>query len=281
MDMKVSLENAEKSGRAAGESTLNSSSEPTPETHDRIWSTPVYHNCRSVDLDPDKLRKNRCVCFFPEASTLNYYKILRTQIVQRCKVNHWNTIMITSAVPGEGKTTTAINLAATFAKSHGQTTMLVDCDLQRQSVHQYLGISSPKGLGDYLQNGTSLKDLIVWPGVEKLTIISGGDAPVPDSAELISSPRMAELVAEMKARYADRYIFYDLPPLLAGPDALAFAPLADGILMVVRPETSMEDAARSLALIPKEKFLGFVLNGIKPPPGNNYHRYPHRSKAGV
>jgi protein-tyrosine kinase len=179
-------------------------------------------------------------------------------------------------VPGEGKTLTAVNLAFTFARAYGQTALLVDCDLHRQSVHRYLGVSSPMGLADYLQNGTPLKEIIMWPGVEKLTFISGGE-PVRDSAELMSSPRMAELAVEMKTRYPDRYIFFDLPPLLASADALAFAPLVDCILMVVHPGTSFNDIQRALELVPKEKFLGFVLNRVDSSNGY-YSRYKYGDK---
>lgn len=277
MDIKVSIDKAKKLRMETGETP---SAAPAGQVSDRQapgWTAPVYCDCRSVDLDLAGLRKNRCVCFFPEAPELGYYKVLRTQIVQRCKAENWNTIMITSAVPGEGKTLTAINLAVTFAKSFGQTALLVDCDLQRQSIHRYLGVQSPKGLADYLRNGTPLKDLIIWPGVDKLTLISGGD-PVRDSAELISSPRMAELVAEMKTRYSDRYIFFDLPPLLAEADALAFAPLADCILMVVHPGTSFAEIQRALDLIPKEKFLGFVLNRVESSNDDYYYRYRYGAR---
>jgi non-specific protein-tyrosine kinase len=89
---------------------------------------------------------------------------------------------------------------------------------------------------------------------------------------------MAELAAEMKARYADRYVFFDLPPLLAEADALAFAPLVDCILMVVHPATSFGDIQRALDLVPKEKFLGFVLNQIESSNGDYYYRYKYGSK---
>ena len=236
--------------------------------------SPVCKESRCVELDYEILGKNHCVCFSSDAPELTYYKLLRTQIMQRCKSNGWNTIMITSALPGEGKTLTAINLAATFAKAYGQTAILIDADLQRQSVHQYLGISSNVGLADYLRNDVALKDIIIWLGREELNIISGGNALL-DSAELISSPKMAELVADMKTRFADRYIFFDLPPLLVEPDALAFAPLVDCIIMVIRPKTSFNALQKSLEMIPEEKFLGFVLNGAEPS-NDDYYRLSYR-----
>ena len=274
MDLKVSIDQVKKLQLQTGSAIPAASTGQAPEREALGRAAPVYRESRPVALDPDKLIENHCVCFFPDAPELGHYKLLRTQIVQRCKPHNWNTIMITSAVPWEGKTLTAINLAVTFAKAYGQTALLVDCDLQRQLIHHYLGVSSPMGLADYLQKGVPLKDLIIWPGVEKLTFISGGD-PVHNSAELISSPRMAELASEMKTRYADRYLFFDLPPLLVGADALAFAPLVDCILLVVQPRTSFEDLQRALDLIPKEKFLGFVLNRVEAS-NDDYYSYRYR-----
>lgn len=278
MDLKVSIDKAKKLRLQTADTPPASSTGQAPEQEAPGWAAPVYRECRSVALDPDTLRKNHCVCFFPDAPELGHYKLLRTQIVQRCKPHNWNTIMITSALPGEGKTVTSINLAFTFAQAFGQTALLVDCDFQRQLVHQYLGVSSSMGLADYLQNGTPLKDLILWPGVEKLTFISGGN-PLHNSAELISSPAMAELMAEMKTRYPDRYLLFDLPPLLVGADALAFAPLVDCILLVVQPTTSFDDLRRALDLVPKEKLLGFVLNRVEASSDDYYYnRYRYGRK---
>jgi protein-tyrosine kinase len=270
MDLRVSIDKAKKLRL----DTHNLPNAEASEREDPGWRAPVYSGCRSVQLDPKKLRRNRCVSLFPEAPELSFYKVLRTHILHRCRHHNWNTIMITSAVPGEGKTLTAINLAAAFARGHGHTALLVDCDLQRQRVHHYLGIQSPMGLADYLHNGASLKEILIWPGVEKLTLISGGK-PVRDSSELISSPRMAELVAEMKVRYPDRYIFFDLPPLLAEADALAFAPLVDCILMVAHTGTSLKSIQRALEFLPQEKILGFVLNSVEATNGDYYYRYKY------
>lgn len=230
------------------------------EGKEESWSSPVYSESTSVKLDFDTLLEKRCVCISPEACEINSYKILRTQIQQRTKDKGWNTVMITSVGPGEGKTITAINLALTFAKEFNQTVLLVDGDLKQQSVHEYLGYSSNKGLVSYLEEGQSLADLIVWPGIEKLTVISGGKT-VQDSTELLHSPKMKALVAEMKKRYDDRYVFFDVPHIQGSADAIAFAPFVDSIILVVEAgKTLMTDIKRALELIPQEKFLGFVLN---------------------
>jgi non-specific protein-tyrosine kinase len=205
---------------------------------------------------------NRCVGFQHDSPELEFYKVLRTQILLRSN-GKGNTVMVTSALPGEGKTLTAINLAFTFAKEFKQTALLVDCDFKRQQVHKTLGYSSDKGLADYLLSGCALRELFAWPGVEKLTVISGGKT-VAESSELLGSPGMKSLVTEMKSRYPERYIFFDVPPLLSSADALAFAPLVDFIIVAVEAgRTPLPDVNRALSLLPSEKLLGLVMNRQK------------------
>ena len=225
-----------------------------------IWQAPVYSESVSVNLDQQKLIRNRCVCISSDAPELDAYKVLRTQIRQRTKEQGMNTIMVTSVKPGEGKTVTAINLALTFAREYHQTVLLVDCDLKKQDIHRYLGFASDRGLIDYLEYDMPLKDFIIWPGIEKLTLISGGRV-VSDSSELLGSPKMKELLEDMKTRYNDRYVILDVPAVIDGADAMVFAPLVDGIIMVVeKGATSLSDVKKALELMPREKFLGFVLN---------------------
>ena len=224
------------------------------------WTPPAYTKSRQVHLDRDSLRRNRCICYFPEAPEADSYKVLRTQIRHRARDRGWKTIMVTSPGAGEGKTLTAVNLALTFAKEFHQTVMLVDADLRRQAVHRCLGYKGETGLADYLSGLRPLSDVVVWPGVDKMTVISGG-ATVADSSELLASPRMQALAAEMKDRYPDRYIIFDAPPVLGCADAIAFAPLVDCILMVVEAGNTDQQAVRdAINAIPEEKFLGFVLN---------------------
>jgi protein-tyrosine kinase len=221
---------------------------------------PVYRHSRDLRLDRERAIANRCVCLDDTSREIDQYRVLRTQVLQRTRPKGWNTVMITSARPGEGKTVTAINLAVTFAKEFNQTALLVDCDLKNQRIADYLGLPSSLGLVDYLVYDQPMQDLIVWPGIDKLTLISGGRT-IQDSTELLGSPRMAELVQEMKNRYDDRYVFFDVPPLLDVADAIAFAPMVDGVLMVVEAgKTAARDIKRAAELIPEEKFLGFVLN---------------------
>jgi non-specific protein-tyrosine kinase len=237
------------------------------------WISPIYSEAKAIKLDPKYAAENRIVGMFQDSAEINFYKILRTQIQQRTKDKGWNTIMITSVNPGEGKTLTVINLAITFAKEFNQTVLLVDSDLMRQNIHKYLGLGSDKGLIDYLIGDRPLKDFIVWPGIDKLTLISGGTA-IHDSSELLGSPRMKSLINDMKTRYPDRYVFFDVPPILGGADAIVLAHLVDCIVLVVAEgQTSIHDIKKALQLLPQEKFLGFVLNRQKFPKMAYYYGY--------
>jgi len=240
------------------------------------WQPPVYHKSTRINLDHQLVINNRCVCIEPKAPELDSYKVLRTKIQQLTQDKGWNTVMITSPRAGEGKTLTAINLSLTFSKAYNQTVLLVDCDLRRQNIHKVLGIESKAGLIDHLVDDVPMQNFIIWPGIDKLTLISGG-RDIQNSSELLGSPRMKSLVHEMKSRYADRYVIFDVPPILLGADAMALAPFIDCIVMVVEEgKTANHDVQKALEMIPPEKFLGFVLNrqsGHKGAEGNyGYYR---------
>jgi non-specific protein-tyrosine kinase len=252
---------------------LGAVDQPGPEDKERLgWNSPRYNISRSVQLSPATMTSNRCVGFFQDASEVESYRLLRTQVLHRIKSRGGNTLMVSSSVPGEGKTLTAINLAFTFAKEFKQTVLLVDCDLRKQRIHEYLGYASDTGLIDYLLDDKPVSDLITWPGIEKLTIISGGRTTT-GSSELLGSPRMKELVEDMKARYPDRIIIFDVPPILSAADALAFAPIVDHVMIVVRAgNTPMPEVKKSLQLLPQEKVIGLVLNRQRAG-ADKYQRY--------
>lgn len=241
------------------------------------WVPPVYRSSQSCKPDPAALEENRCVCFMADAPELDSYKMLRAHIMQCAKDKGWNTIMITSALPGEGKTVTSINLAMTYARAYNQTVLLVDCDLRQQKVYRYMGIASDLGIIDHLVDGRPLNEIIIWPGIEKMTMISGGRT-VNESAELLDSPRMKALVEDMKTRYTDRCILLDAPPILSGADTLVLSSLSDGIVMVVEAgRTPLKGIQDALELMPREKFLGFVLNKHS---GEKIGYYDYYGRAG-
>jgi protein-tyrosine kinase len=237
--------------------------EQTENETDAGWAPPKYTESVRYDIQPDIVEKNLGVCINADSKDIEQYKILRARIHHRARDRKMNTIMITSPLRNEGKTVTAINMGFVFARDLKQTVLLVDCDFKGQDIHDYLGIDSKFSLIDYFMDGTPLNELIIWPGIDKFTFISG-DRTVADSSELLSSEMMENLVKEMGRRYDDRYVFFDVPPVLGYSEAIAMAPMMDGIIMVVEAgKTPRKEVQKAVSLLPSEKFLGFVLNKME------------------
>ena len=226
-------------------------------------AAPVYFQTRKLPVDFQQLRQNRIIPICHGDAAADRIKILRTQVLNRMVEEGKNTLLITSANPGEGKTLTAINLAISISHEMDRTTLLVDSDLRKPSIHSYFGFDDLPGLSDYLKNGACLSDLLVSPGIEKLVILPGGK-PVTNSAELLGSPRMESLVKEMKERYADRFIIFDSCSLLNYADPLVFSRFIDGILIVVEAEkTTRKDLKRTLEILGDKPVIGTLLNKCK------------------
>ncbi|MEN6373167.1 MAG: AAA family ATPase [Smithella sp.] len=245
------------------------------------WVSPNYSQSRTVQLNPLMMEKNRCVAMFSNKPEIDCYKVLRQQILRITEDLGGNAIMVTSTLPGEGKTLTAINLAFTFAREYEQTVLLVDCDLRKQNIHEVLGYESDKGLVNYLLNECEITDLIVWPSIEKLSIISGGKT-IGESSEVLGSPLMKELVSDMKNRYPDRYVIFDVPPVFAGVDTMIFANLVDHILVVVEADkTPIPELKMALDMLPKEKIRGLILNQQKTPdtPMSKYYNKKYKKSG--
>lgn len=230
--------------------------------------TPVreiqYTFTRTVPVSAEQLLSQKIITGALNDTVGEDYKLIRTQIVQRTKAENKNLLMVTGPLPGEGKTLTATNLAISLAQEMDKTVLLVDADLRRPSVHEYLGLPRTPGLADYLTDGRNLSELLVHPeGFTNFVVLPGG-RPIREAAEFISSPLMAELVKELKRFYPDRYVLFDLPPMLCFTDALAFAPLVDGIVLVMeRGKTPRGDIQRCLRLLEEFPVLGLVLNKVE------------------
>ncbi|MBU1247874.1 MAG: capsular biosynthesis protein [Proteobacteria bacterium] len=217
---------------------------------------------KTVKLPAKILRDNKVVSALPP-KYMDRYNMLRTQVLHRTRSQGKNVLMVTSAMPNEGATLTAINLAISMAKDFNQYCLLVDTHLREPVINQYLGFKADKGLIDYLNSDTPIFDLIVYPDIKALTILPAGK-PTTESTELLGSPKMLNLVQEMKERYPDRYVIFNCPPLLSFPDALVFSTYVDGVILVVEEgETKMADLNRALHLLGDTNVVGLVLNKVK------------------
>lgn len=215
---------------------------------------------RVAALSPEALAQGKV--FGADHSTMpsNHLKILRTQVLKRLADKNGNSLLITSANPGEGKTFTAVNLAVSLAQEINRTALLVDADLKNPRVHKVLGLEVSAGLSDYLRGKATIPEILVNPGIPKLTILPGGTCQ-SDSVELLGSARMGELVKELRGRYRDRFVIFDTTSLLTCAEPLIFANLVDGILLVVEAErTARKDFQRTLSLLDSSRVVGVVYN---------------------
>lgn len=219
----------------------------------------VYTRTRRVQIAPDVLERHR-VAAVANTSSADAFRLLRTQILLQMRKNGWQTIAITSPNKGAGKSTVSLNLAIAVAMEIDHTALLVDADLRDPDLRHLLGLEPGPGLADYLNGEAALEDLLIHPNMGHLVLLPGG-APVANSSELMRSPMMVELIAELRGRYSDRIIFFDVPPILSGADTLALSSNVDAtILLVEELKTSREDIAHACELLRHSNLLGVVLN---------------------
>ncbi|OPY90134.1 MAG: Tyrosine-protein kinase YwqD [Syntrophus sp. PtaU1.Bin208] len=224
---------------------------------------PAYLHTRTLPANFEHLIQNHIIPDCKGSAAANRVKMLRTQILNKMAKEGKNTLLITSANPGEGKTLTAINLAISISQEMDRTTLLVDSDLRKPSIHSYFGFEVDKGLSDYLRKDVPLSDLLVSPGIEKLVVLPGGK-PLTNSSELLGSPKMEALVMELKERYEDRFIIFDSCSLLEFADPLVLARFIDGILIVVEAEkTTKNDLKRTFELLKDKPIIGTLLNKLR------------------
>lgn len=203
----------------------------------------------------------------PRSRIADEYRILKRPLlanasaVRPSPVKHSNLIMVTSSVPGEGKTFSAVNLAMSMATELDRTVLLVDADVARPSLPGLLGLPPAKGLLDALEDKSiDLGEVLLRTNVEKLSILPSG-TPHSHATELLASAAMADLLEELSARYADRIVIFDSPPLLVTTEARVLATQMGQIVFVVRAESTLQsDVKRALSTIESCPIKLMVLN---------------------
>ncbi|MEQ8207201.1 MAG: CpsD/CapB family tyrosine-protein kinase, partial [Woeseia sp.] len=219
-----------------------------------------YSQTKVVELDARVLRKNNVIYGANDRAGLTAYKMLRTQVLQRMVAQNWNALAISSPSEGDGKTLTSINLAISLARELHHTVLLVDLDLRNPCVSKYFGFAPERGIDDYLVHGYPLESILVNPGIERLVVLPARQA-IENSSELLASPAMGRLVQELKTRYPSRFVLFDVPPVLASDDALAFAPHIDALLLVLRDaKSTRQELDHALHILEHITVLGTVLN---------------------
>ena len=221
---------------------------------------PSYSQTRFVRVDPERLVEKKVFSILEKDEVADQYKLLRTMVLNRTRPLGHNAIEITSFKDGEGKSLTCVNLAISLAKEARQNVLLVDMDLRRPSIHTLLGIEPRPGLREHFVDSIPLKDILIHPGIERLTVLPAGGR-MDNSTETIGSHRMENLIRQLKNRYQDRYIIFDAPALVTCPDPIVLSSHVDAILLVARANhTTTEDITQGMALLKDKNVLGTVLN---------------------
>jgi len=215
-----------------------------------------------VPYHVDNIDKNLVSLLKPQSFETEQLKILRTNLLFPASGRSPRSIMVTSAVPGEGKSFVSSNLAISIAQSIQEYVLLIDCDIRRPCVHTRFGFGDVPGLSDHLIHGTSLDSLILKTAVNKLSILPGGKRP-HNPSELLSSQHMSKLLQEVKYRYSDRYIVIDSPPPKLAAESGAISRQVDGVLIVVEyGRTRRSMVSDLIEAMGKEKILGVILNKL-------------------
>ncbi len=208
-----------------------------------------------------KWDKRLSKAIYDDLSLPEVFRILRSRILYPLEdTTAIKTIMLTSAVPSEGKSFITANLGISLAQGMDQHALIVDCDLRRPTLASLFGMAENAGLVDYLRDNVQLSELIDQTGVEKLTVLASGTPP-PNPAELLSSSRMRALVEELSCRYDDRIILFDTPPVLVAAETSVLAGLVDCVILVVRQGVSSKaEIQKVIDKIGQERIFGIVFN---------------------
>lgn len=211
----------------------------------------------------------------PKSQISEAFRALRTSLLLSQAEHPPQVILVTSALPREGKTTAAVNLAVTFAQL-GDRTLLLDSDLRKPGIRRVLNLTAGKegGLSSYLAGVMTLDEVVIpHPSIKNLEALTTGPIP-PSPADLLSSHRMREALVELRRRF--KFIVIDSPPILAATDAVILSSLTDGVLLVVRSgETPKEAFTRTRDLLGavKSRLLGVVLNAVDSSSPDYYYSY--------
>lgn len=231
-----------------------------------------------VELDLARLEQLHFVSLAKERRLINEeYRVIKRKLINNAfgalstTLQYPNLILVTDSRPGEGKTFSAINLALSIALEQDKTVLLVDADVLRPKISKMLDISCPLGLTDYLQSpDMAVSEIIVATNINRLKLITAG-SPHHLSTELLASQRMVELAKQFASRYPDRVVIFDAPPLLGVNETAVLASMCgQAVLVVEENKTRLAEIEQSVALLPSDMAVGFLINKACRTQGKGY-----------
>lgn len=202
--------------------------------------------------------------FDPSSPIAEQYRILRTNLLAIEKPQIPKILAVSSAIHGEGKTVTSINLAITFAQDlNKKSILLVDADLRKGTMSKDLGLKPDKGFSDILSNGASPDEALLNIGIDNLHILPSGNRP-HNPVELLSSPKARQIINEFRNKYD--YVIFDCPPVIPVTDTGVLGPLCDGVVMVLqagRTQRGVIVHAQDRLQAVRARVLGYVMTNIE------------------
>lgn len=196
----------------------------------------------------------------PQSVEAELFKVLRTNLLFPQSGKRTRKILVTSALPSEGKSFVSSNLAVSIAQGIEEYVLLIDGDVRRPAIHNYFGFGQVAGLTEYLSAGVDIEKVLLKSPIPKLTIFPAGRIP-KNPTELLSSKKMKALLEEVTNRYDDRYIIIDSPPPSMASETNAIVNFVDGVIIVIKSgKTPKKAVAETIEKIGKDKILGIVLN---------------------
>jgi len=177
----------------------------------------------------------------PRSVEAELFKVLRTNLLFPASGNLPRKILITSPLPGDGKSFVTSNLAISIAQGVEEYVLLIDCDVRRPKIHKYFGFGQVVGLSEHLSVGTELSKTLLKTPIPKLTVLPAGQPP-ENPTELLSSKRMKALLNEVATRYDDRFIIIDSPPPSMAAETTAIVNFVDGVILIVKAGSTPRSA---------------------------------------
>jgi capsular exopolysaccharide synthesis family protein len=225
---------------------------------------PTTNSTVELEYDVDRCREHKILV--PEivesqSAAAAAYRVLRTRFVQRARTHLWTSVGISSPGPGEGKSVTTLNLALSIALAGNHDVYLIDLDLRRPKMWQYIGTTPPRGITDYLTGDATADEVLFSSNIENL-VFAGAVSGTNKASELLSSSRVPELFSHINKTATNALILVDLPPLLSTDDALIMGALVDACLLVVSEGRSRRDGTlKALELLEDfQDIAGIVMN---------------------
>ncbi len=229
-----------------------------------------------MDINPERVEPHIVAITQPRSPFCEEYRGLRTTLIQAQKRKNIKAVVVSSSLPGEGKSVTVLNLAWLLAQTDGVRALVIDSDLRLPSLDDYLGMKAEKGLSDVLDGKVTWQETIIKLNPAGLYPMPGG-TPREDVAEQLSGPKFKKILDEARGMFD--YILIDAPPLGIFSDAAVLTDYADGAMLVIKAgKARYSKVTRLLEMIPKERMLGVVLNCSEQELEESHYYYYERER---